>query len=216
MHPGRVQAAFQGRLSRQTLQQHSDINCTVRIWKTLMCSKYLFMLWSPSGVSSKFPRNRIENTNEDWGSLLASLRELTEWVSDNNNNNILIVITIIKRVSRWWEEGWARTRASSSQSKLWGSEPQVLTTGGDQGRRAGCDGSLWGRREHNTCSAGAHHYDHRHHHHFHHHLHRQEQECLTCGRSMDWEKKNVSRWIFFEIGRWWCVDWESRSSKSGG
>ena len=47
------------------------------------------------------PRSRIENTNEDWGSLLASLRELTEWVSDNNNNNILIVITIIKRVSRW-------------------------------------------------------------------------------------------------------------------
>ena len=37
----------------------------------------------------------------------------------------------------------------------------------------------------------------------------------TCGRSMDREKKNVSRWIFFEIGRWWCVDWESRSSKSG-
>ena len=27
-------------------------------------------------------------------------------------------------------------------------------------------------------------------------------------------KKNVSWWIFFEIGRWWCVDWESRSSKS--
>ena len=24
----------------------------------------------------------------------------------------------------------------------------------------------------------------------------------TSGRSMDWEKKNVSRWIFFEIGRW--------------
>ena len=29
-------------------------------------------------------------------------------------------------------------------------------------------------------------------------------------------KKNVSWWIFFEIGRWWCVDWESKSSKSGG
>ena len=28
-------------------------------------------------------------------------------------------------------------------------------------------------------------------------------------------KKNVSWWIFFEIGWWWCVDWESRSSKSG-
>ena len=38
----------------------------------------------------------------------------------------------------------------------------------------------------------------------------------TSGRSMDWEKKNVSRWIFFEIGRWWCGDWESKSSKSGG
>ena len=24
----------------------------------------------------------------------------------------------------------------------------------------------------------------------------------TSGRSMDWERKNVSRWIFFEIGRW--------------
>ena len=24
----------------------------------------------------------------------------------------------------------------------------------------------------------------------------------TSGRSMDWEKKNLSRWIFFEIGRW--------------
>ena len=41
-------------------------------------------------------------------------------------------------------------------------------------------------------------------------------EIATSGRSMEWEKKNVSRWIFFEIGRWWCVDWESRSSKSGG
>ena len=29
---------------------------------------------------------------------------------------------------------------------------------------------------------------------------------VTCGRSMEWEKKNVSRWIFFEIGWWWCVD----------
>ena len=25
---------------------------------------------------------------------------------------------------------------------------------------------------------------------------------ITSGRSMDWERKNVSRWIFFEIGRW--------------
>ena len=40
--------------------------------------------------------------------------------------------------------------------------------------------------------------------------------CRTSGRSMQWEKKNVSRWIFFENGRWWCVYWESRSSKSGG
>ena len=24
----------------------------------------------------------------------------------------------------------------------------------------------------------------------------------TSGRSMEWETKNVSRWIFFEIGRW--------------
>ena len=25
---------------------------------------------------------------------------------------------------------------------------------------------------------------------------------FTSGRNMDWEKKNVSRWIFFEIGTW--------------
>ena len=37
----------------------------------------------------------------------------------------------------------------------------------------------------------------------------------TSGRNMQWDKKNVSWWIFFEIGRWWCVDWESKSSKSG-
>ena len=28
------------------------------------------------------PRSRLENTSEDWSSLLASLRELTEWVGD--------------------------------------------------------------------------------------------------------------------------------------
>ena len=28
------------------------------------------------------------------------------------------------------------------------------------------------------------------------------KHSLTSGRSMDWEKKNVSRRIFFEIGRW--------------
>ena len=28
------------------------------------------------------------------------------------------------------------------------------------------------------------------------------QKQYTSGRSMDWEKKNVSRRIFFEIGRW--------------
>ena len=41
-------------------------------------------------------------------------------------------------------------------------------------------------------------------------------EAYASGRSMEWETKNVSRWIFFEIGQWWCVDSESRSSKSGG
>ena len=29
-----------------------------------------------------------------------------------------------------------------------------------------------------------------------------KDSCATSGRSMDWETKNVSRWIFFEIGRW--------------
>ena len=28
-------------------------------------------------------RSRLENTSEDWSSLLASLRELTEWVSSD-------------------------------------------------------------------------------------------------------------------------------------
>ena len=36
------------------------------------------------------PRSRLENTSEDWSSLLASLRELTEWVGDT----ITITITI--------------------------------------------------------------------------------------------------------------------------
>ena len=38
---------------------------------------------------------------------------------------------------------------------------------------------------------------------------------FTSGRNMDWDKKNVSWRIFLEIGRRWCVDWESKSSKSG-
>ena len=50
-------------------------------------------------------------------------------------------------------------------------------------------------------------------------------KCDLCNTSLHnrwhmWQEhglreKNVSQWIFFEIGRWWCVDWESRSSKSG-
>jgi len=36
--------------------------------------------WNYLKAKSIAIRSRIENTNEDWGSLLASLRELTEWV----------------------------------------------------------------------------------------------------------------------------------------
>ena len=32
-------------------------------------------------------RSRLENTSEDWSSLLASLRELTEWVGNNLDSN---------------------------------------------------------------------------------------------------------------------------------
>ena len=44
-------------------------------------------------------RSRLENTSEDWSSLLASLRELTEWVGEPTMLLMLMLMLMLIRMS---------------------------------------------------------------------------------------------------------------------
>ena len=79
-----------------------------------------------------FPRSRLENTNEDWGSLLASLRELTDWVTFHiwtvmleqsraaaqSMKNYVLKENIILLMVRWsWKRESCRTWLPSEEMR---------------------------------------------------------------------------------------------------